>query len=139
MKIISVGDPGGATRAETDERSCLQSLKRLGIPTKEAKTNLFTPRREAVAGFLSRLVDGKPAIVLSSRCKVLRKGFNGGYKYRLLKLPGEEKYTKEPDKNKFSHPHDGLQYIALELTTVQMGGRKRKRGKHYPGDSAGGY
>ena len=41
-----------------------------------------------------------------------RKGFNGGYHYRrvMSRSGGDENYTNEPEKNEYSHPHDGLQY-----------------------------
>jgi hypothetical protein len=48
--------------------------------------------------------------LLSPRCKVLRKGFAGGYHYRRVKVSGDERYHDAPDKNSFSHPHDALQY-----------------------------
>jgi hypothetical protein len=53
------------------------------------------------------------------KCKVVRKGFNGGYKYRRIQVTGEERYTDEPMKNAYSHPHDALQYLALECGGVQ--------------------
>ena len=57
------------------------------------------------------MVGGKPAFILAKdRCKVLHKGFLGGYQYRRMQVSGFEKYTEEPDKNRFSHPHDALQY-----------------------------
>ncbi|MGQ5525469.1 hypothetical protein ACUHMQ_19695 [Chitinimonas sp. PSY-7] len=51
--------------------------------------------------------------MLDKSFKVLIKGFNGGYQYRKMLVPGEERYTETPDKNRFSHPHDALQYVAL--------------------------
>jgi hypothetical protein len=46
---------------------------------------------------------------------MLRAGFLGRYELRRLQVPGEDRYTDEPNKNKYSHPHDALQYIALRL------------------------
>ena len=60
---------------------------------------------------LNRMVDGLPGFVLSPTCKVLRKGFAGGYHYRRVKVTGDERYHDKPDKNAFSHPHDALQYL----------------------------
>ncbi|PHV09769.1 hypothetical protein, partial [Chitinimonas sp. BJB300] len=67
----------------------------------------------AVESFLVRMVDGEPALLLDPSCKTLRKGFNGGYQLRKMQVAGEERYTEKPDKNRFSHPHDALQYVAL--------------------------
>jgi hypothetical protein len=105
------GDPAGNARAQTDERSCLEIIRKFaGISALPAPTNAFKIRREAVAGALGRLIDGKPGLVVSPACKVLRKGFAGGYRYRRVKIAGDERYHDEPDKNAYSHPHDALQY-----------------------------
>ena len=68
-------------------------------------------RREAVASTLTRLVDGSPGLLLSPACKMLRKGFAGGFHYRRVRVAGDERYHDRPDKNAFSHPHDALQYM----------------------------
>lgn len=81
-----------------------------GITIQPAPTNTPSVRWEAVRKGLMQLIDGKPAFVLSPRCVVLREGFNSGYRFRKLNIPGEERYSEEADKNQYSHPHDALQY-----------------------------
>ena len=108
----AVGDPAGNRRAESDEKTCFMELAEQGIAATPAMTNDFTARREAVAKYLLRLTDGKPALVVSPKCVNVRKGFMGGYCYRRLQVGGE-KYRDVADKNKYSHPHDALQYVAL--------------------------
>ena len=78
-----------------------------------APTNNIVPRLESVREPLKRLVDGKPAFNLDKSCNVLRKGFNGGYKYKTVTYSGETKLALEPDKNQYSHPHDALQYMMM--------------------------
>jgi hypothetical protein len=109
------GDPAGEQRAQTDERTPFQILQAMGIPARPAPSNDFTVRREAVASLLSRLVDGKPALVVSPRCKVLRKALAGGYCFKRMQVSGQERYADRPDKNRFSHVADALQYAALGL------------------------
>lgn len=121
-RFDSVGDPAGTT-PESDERTCMMYLKDAGFPTKAARTNNFTPRREAVAMFLTRMVEGQPGYVLDPKCRILRKGFNGRYKYRKMQIPDEDLYQEQPIKNAYSHPHDAKQYIALECMTDE----ERKR------------
>ena len=105
------GDPAGAQRAQTDERTCLEVVRSVtGLPAHAAPTNSFLPRREAVAEALARLIEGAPGLMIAPACKVLRKGFQGGYHYRRLKVAGDERYHDEPNKNSFSHVHDALQY-----------------------------
>lgn len=108
------GDPAGSTRSQTSEVTCLEELNEAGIKTEMASTNEMIKRREAVAGYLSRLTDGEPAFLLSSKCKLLRKGFLGGYHYRKMRVAGTDRYAEVPEKNKFSHIHDALQYACLE-------------------------
>ena len=123
--IVVFGDPAGMQRAQTDERSCFDEVRAVNLKIRPGRTNAFLARRGAVAWFLSRLAGGQPALLLDPCCAMLRKGFNGGYKYRRIQVTGEERYTEEPAKNKFSHPHDALQYVALEGGGVQ-GLREKK-------------
>lgn len=113
--IECVGDPAGGQRAQhDDEATCYAEAKAVGLTILPADTNDFIPRRSSVEWYLTRLVDGRPAFSLDPCCTSLRKGFNGGYKYRRIQASGEERFTLEPVKNKFSHPHDALQYLALK-------------------------
>jgi hypothetical protein len=113
-----VGDPAGAQRDYSEDTAFDILDEVLGEyveDVEEADSNDPTARIEAVKWFLTRLTDGQPTFQLSPSCRVLRKGFNGGYKFRRLQVAGEERYTEKPDKNDFSHPHDALQYAALRL------------------------
>jgi hypothetical protein len=88
--------------------------KETGLKIRPAGTNNPTQRQEAVRRPLTQLVnDGQPGLLLSSHCKALRKGFNSGYRLRKLQIPGQTRYSDEPEKNGSSHPHDGLQYALV--------------------------
>jgi len=115
MPIESIGDPAGSQRTQTDTTTCMQELKNAGLTTEAARTNEMIARREAVAGFLNRMIDGEPGFLLSPRCRTLRKGFNGGYKFERVKVSGTERHKDKPAKNHFSHVHDALQYAALHV------------------------
>ena len=91
-----------------------------GIPCMPAITNNFQARREAVAGYLTKLIDGQPALIVSPEAKAIRKGFNGGYCFKRVQVSGDEKYRDMPDKNSYSHPHDALQYAALYTQTMKL-------------------
>lgn len=82
-----------------------------GIQVDPAPTNALLPRLEAVRLPLSKLIDGKPELLLSPRCVVLQEGFNSGYQYRKMQVPGATRFSEDPDKGKFSHVHDALQYV----------------------------
>lgn len=142
IKIISRGDPGGAQRAQTDEKTCMDILAAAGIPTEPAPTNLLTPRLTAVRRPLSRLVDGEPGFLLDPSCVMLREGFNGGYHFRQLKVAGDPRYEEEPDKNEYSHIHDALQYLCLDLAVDLMKpnvSKPRSSGYRGPADRVAGY
>ena len=116
---VSVADPAGVAGSQNDMESCISVLNNLGIQTQPAQTNKLEPRLQAVRDFLTNLVDGEPGFVLSRSCQVLRKGFNGGYKFERLKVSGtEDRYRDKPLKNSYSHPHDALQYLCLAANRV---------------------
>lgn len=108
-----VGDPSGNRRAESNEETVFKVLDELGMPCEPANTNDPLIRWEAVREFLQGLRDGKAAFRLHPCCKILRKGFNGGYRLRRIQVVGTVKFADKADKNKFSHPHDALQYLMM--------------------------
>jgi hypothetical protein len=115
FRIEAVGDPAGNIRAQTDEKTCMQELLELGLLCEPASSNTFVARRESVAFFLQQLSGGDPAFLVDPSCKMLRKGFNGGYRYERLKTSGPAKFKDRPVKDKYSHIHDALQYGCLQL------------------------
>ena len=74
------------------------------------KGNDPTIRREALAGPLSRLIDGKPGLLVSPRAKTIRKGLAGGFFYKRIQVAGDERYKDKPFKNKYSHPVEAAEY-----------------------------
>lgn len=81
------------------------------------KGNRVGPRLEAVRDVLKASIDNQPAYVISSKCKVLREGFNRGYVItRVEYSTGGGRWKDEPVKNDFSHDHDANQYLVLGLT-----------------------
>lgn len=114
---ISVGDPSDRP-SDSTKQSCMQILNECGIHTNKAITNDIISRIDAVNQYLSKLMDGHPAIIISKEdCPVLRKGFLGRYNYRRLRVIGEEKYRDIPDKtHPYSDIQDCLQYICLEFS-----------------------
>lgn len=107
------GDPAGAHRAQTDEVTCEQILQEEGLDVRSPDTNSFIERREAVADYLN-LAEG---FLLDPSCKVLKRGFNKGYKYKRMRVGGKDFPVDRVDKigNLTTHPHDALQYICLGI------------------------
>ena len=115
QEIKIFGDPKGDDRsnAREDEASAFKILKAEGVIAKKAPTNDPTIRIETVAGLIERMVDGKPAMLVSPKCAVLKKGFTSGYCRRRINSKGPPRYEDKANKNKYSHPHDALQYLFL--------------------------
>lgn len=92
-----------------------------------APSNSITPRLEAVRTPLTRLIDGRPGLLLDPRCKRLRAGFNAEYRFRKHQGTSEQ-YDEVPEKNDASHPHDALQYVCLGGgEDLEIAGRRERR------------
>lgn len=112
-KFVITGDPAGEQRAQTDEQTPFDILNGEGIAAFPADTNDFTLRREAVAEALSRLIDGKAGLIMDPACRTLRKGMSGGYSYKRVQVSGDARFHDKPDKNRYSHVCEALQYMLL--------------------------
>ena len=125
-KMQIYGDPAGDFRAQTDERTPFDMLRAAGIRAIPAPSNDPVLRVEAVNSVLSRMVNGNPGVLVDRQaCPVLTNGFLGGYHYRRLQISGE-RYDDRPNKNKFSHVHDALQYAIIgagEGRAITTGGK----------------
>lgn len=110
--VIIYGDPAGDFRAQTDESTPFHILRGAGLRAFPAPSNSVDLRLEAVSSQLTKMVEGKPALLIDRRCPQLIKGFEGGYAYKRMEVSGE-RYADKPDKNMFSHVHDAAQYLFL--------------------------
>jgi hypothetical protein len=106
------GDPAGDARGD-DERTTFDILKGAGVMARPANTNDPVLRVEAVSAAMRRLIDGEPGLLVHPQCRMLRKGYAGGYNYKRLKVSGQDRFTDKPDKNMFSHVADADQYIMI--------------------------
>lgn len=117
---FSVGDPAGKTRNE-DDQSALTILEDEGFPTEPAPgNNALTPRLDAVEGNLNRMIMGMPGMVVCRQgAPIVRKGFVSGYcygEYNIHGGGGEQRIGDQPQKNRYSHPHDALQYLCIKAS-----------------------
>jgi hypothetical protein len=116
--IIDIGDPAGEQRSQNDAKTAFSILHGKGINIEGGMQTLVI-RLESVRKPLRMLaLKGEPSFLLDPDCKMLRKGFQGGYQYRRLQTSAE-RYTQKPDKNQYSHPMDALQY---PMTRIFGGG-----------------
>jgi len=113
-EFVVRGDPAGDIRAQTDEETPFRILRANGIAATPASSNDAELRRAAVDRPLTRLVQGKPGIIVSPKCKTLRKGLAGGFCYKRVQVAGDERYRDVPDKNQYSHVVEALEYALLD-------------------------
>jgi hypothetical protein len=123
------GDPAGGHKSQTDERTYFDILKGEGIEVYPSPGFRFQERLEGVNSILSRMVHGQPAMIVGNKCKRLRQGFNGGYRYRKIGHGDAARTLPEPEKNEYSHVHDALQYLVAG--TGELNIMKKRNNQNY--------
>lgn len=111
---ILVIDPAAFQRAQTDERTVADIFKNEGFKVVPARTNTPSARIAAVDSYLTRVVDAKPAFLISpgEHTKELVMAIRSKYRYKTS-LKGETADT--PDKNHpWSDYGDALGYACLQ-------------------------
>ena len=106
------GDPAGAaqfSKADGGLTSNAEMQAELGVEVKPSEQNL-SARINAVDQALLRY----DCLLIDPSCTRLINGFLGGYCYPVL---GTDAHGEKPTKNRFSHPHDALQYLVVKLLT----------------------
>lgn len=93
-----------------------------------APTNDPVKRHDAVRELLTTLLDaGKPALLVSAKASVARKGFNASYRFK------KRKNGEREDKPEKTHPvsdvHDAIQYCALDDGGYEMVSAKQGRAR----------
>lgn len=122
------GDPAGVQRAQSDEKTCFQELRTVfkGVTIRPARSNAHLARREAGAFFLSNLIDGKPALFINPKCRMLRKAMSGGYKYNRVQIANDERFKDAPDKNKYSHIAEAYEYGCMHYRFADIPDKPRQ-------------
>ncbi|MCE7026417.1 hypothetical protein [Jiella avicenniae] len=116
-------DPAGLAGADTEggDYSWHQIMEReMGMPIAAAPSQEIKLRHDGVSQLLRYSIDGRqPALIVSSRCKMLRKGFNSHYRFKVRKNGVETSLDPKPEKNEFADVHDALQYLIEDLMGIE--------------------
>lgn len=105
-----VGDPAGNQRSALAKMNSFQVLRSFGLAAVPAISNDIALRLSAVEYFLAR----NDGFAIDPACGTLIEGLSGGYRYKKRNPSDIDSSWKDtPEKNKFSHGNDGLQYAAL--------------------------
>jgi hypothetical protein len=125
-RVSIVIDPAGMSRGN-DERNVADILRAEGFVVTPARTNGISARIAAVDQFLTRMVDGKPALSIDPACKDLITAFSGKYRFKI-NTKGDVADT--PDKTKpWSDLADAAQYLCLHVDGGNLFGHVRKNDK----------
>jgi hypothetical protein len=112
------GDPAGAARSQTDEKTCFDVLGAMGFHVQPGAVD-WQSRKEAVKQRLERMIDGKPGVLIDrQRCPILSEGMLGAYRYPKAT---DGRIGQRPIKNDFSHVADALQYMLTGEFSVTGG------------------
>lgn len=129
-------DPAGGSGSDHDATTFISILSEAtGIRWKPAPipSNSISVRLTSVRVLLNKLIDGKPAILVSPvGCPKLRKGFNSGYHYkRQAEAGGSVRVADKPNKQVvYATPHDCLQYMMVgEGEHLAAIGRVKRKGQ----------
>jgi len=130
-KAMIYGDPAGDHRAQTDEKTPYSVLRAARLKAYPTQTNDPSIRLDTVDRVLTRIVGGKPGLLVDPSCSMFIRGLEGGYCYDRIQASGSsERFHETPSKNKFSHVCDASQYLLLGGGEwLEMVGRKPRGGK----------
>ncbi len=106
------GDPSGDYKGQADEKTPFQIFRAQKLPIQPAPSNLLTVRIQAVDDVLTRMDEGRPSLQIDPECKMLIAALGGGYHFRRMVVQAE-RYDEIPEKDEYSHPADGFQYMLL--------------------------
>jgi len=132
FEVEIFGDPAGGQKSQTDSKTVFESLALGGIFAQPVNTNAVFLRREVLKNLLRSFPEGKAKIQIHPRCKMLRKGLNGGFCYQDQKA--NEKNQQRVLKNEFSHPVEALEYAILgkKEDVAFFNLAQEKRGEFFP-------
>jgi hypothetical protein len=125
-------------RSQTDKKTARDIMIKAGLPVSLGKTNNVAQRFESVVFFLRK----KDGFLITDKCPNLRKGFLSEFKYEKVSTTVQgTKWKDKPEKNKYSHVHEALQYAAMEFVAGKIFRKNVARKQKYtrPGCAEAGY
>lgn len=110
--FIIAPDPAANNRSAGDERTIVDIIKR-HYPVSCETNNRLPLRLDAIDHFMTKMVFGRPGVVIDERqCPILVRALRGGWRYALdskEQLKGGS--DAKPEKNAYSHPGDAFGYL----------------------------
>jgi len=114
-------DPAGFQKTQLGEQSPAKWLASEGFELVRPNSNDPEVRVTAVESLLMAGVDTQPRFLIDRvKAPLTYQGLNGKYRWKTNKH-GDMMATKEPVKNKYSHPNEALQYGAMVIDGGNLG------------------
>jgi hypothetical protein len=111
-QFIIAPDPAAGNRTGNDEKTAVDILKRRNFTVSIETNNRLPLRLDAIEHFTTRLVMGKPALLIDAKeCPVLVRALRGGWRFALDKNENIKNENAVPEKNPYSHPGDSFGYL----------------------------
>jgi hypothetical protein len=108
--VLVCPDPASANRAQTDERSVVDRVRK-HFTVKIETNNRLPLRLDAIEHFTTRLTEQGPALLVDpDECPILIRALKGGWRY-VMDTKRDVVKSPEPEKNKYSHPGDAFGYL----------------------------
>lgn len=120
LTFVIRGDPGGDQRTQTDSNTAFKIMAANGVVVMKCSTNDAELRRAALDRPLTRLVQGRPGLLLSPNMRRLRKALAGGYHYARIQMAGDERFRDVPVKDAHSHVAESAEYALLDAGEHQV-------------------
>lgn len=109
--VICAPDPAAANRAQTDEKSVVDIIRRY-FPAKPETNNRLPLRLNAIEHYTGKLTDMGPALQVDpSECPTLLRALKGGWRWEVDQKRGSIIKGEVPEKNPYSHPGDAFGYL----------------------------
>lgn len=104
-------DPWAANqRGQLTDMTMMLNWQSKKLHVRTSTTGSPSTMVEAVKKKLSTIIMGQPALIISDKCKMLRKALSGNYQYKRVNVSGE-RYAEKPDKDKYSHVANALEFL----------------------------
>jgi hypothetical protein len=110
-QVVVAPDPAAANRAQTDERSVVDVIRK-HYPVKIETNNRLPKRIDAIEHYTTKLTsEGVALLIDAEQAPVLVRALKGGWRF-TINQKRDAITTPEPEKNAYSHPADAFGYLA---------------------------
>ena len=110
-QVILAPDPAAGNRAQSDERSVVDVMRKY-YDVKIETNNRLPLRLDAIENYTTRLTGAGMALQVDAKeCPQLVRALKGGWRYTMDTKREDQVKSAEPEKNPYSHPGDAFGYL----------------------------